>query len=611
MSGARAVTDYWYRLRAMDPSEVAHRVLDQAMRWAEPASRRSLAQVRLPNRGSAFPQLPDRLNAPPSLRAAIRDAAKSIRSGRWVLFGWREVDMPDPPDWQRDYAHDPGRAAGSEPRNVWEINRWSELVRLAQNAWLNQEREDARLVQRWLNDWCARNPVGVGVNWRSGLEAGVRLVNFCWIDALIRGCGDAALRTAQLRLAQQIVPAHAWWVWRRRSFGSSANNHLIGELAGLVLAARRWPAVSRVCGSAERAWEMLSRELLRQFAADGGNREQALHYHLFAWELAWQAHRVMGRFHGAVAERLRAAGQFWCDHAHTSEPWDFGDSDDAQVTPFTAGIGSARNEWKTWLTGGASPALHFWLGRAPQIPALRAGSWRVYRESGLAVQDAGGWKARLDASPLGWGRLAAHGHLDALHVSLWDGARALVVDPGTGAYLGDRSVRDRLASWEWHNGPIPQFGLSRPRRRGAFVWSDHHDAPELSVDGATAVARRYDGGAPVTRCVRYASDAGAWTIEDRTPPGVPYVVRWRLAPAWRALPCKQGVVALAHAGGEQVRLTLAADQLQRCDVSEDVVAPHFGRLERAPVITVTFRDRLVSHWQRGGSPLPAPSVYEQ
>ncbi|HKC46044.1 MAG TPA: hypothetical protein VKB63_00480, partial [Gemmatimonadales bacterium] len=263
MSGARAVTDYWYRLRAMEPSEVAHRVLDQALRWAEPASRRSLAQVRLPNRGSAFPQLPERLNAPPSLRAAIRNAAQAIRSGRWVLFGWREVDMPDPPDWQRDYAHDPGGAAGSEPRNIWEINRWSELVRLAQNAWLNQEREDARLVQRWLNDWCARNPVGVGVNWRSGLEAGVRLVNFCWIDALIRGCGDAALRTAQLRLAQQIVPAHAWWVWRRRSFGSSANNHLIGELAGLVLAVRRWPAVSRVCGSAERAWEMLSRELLR------------------------------------------------------------------------------------------------------------------------------------------------------------------------------------------------------------------------------------------------------------------------------------------------------------------------------------------------------------
>src|SRR5262249_8034836 len=159
------------------------------------------------------------------------------------------------------------------------------LVRLAQNAWLNQEREDARLVQRWLNDWCARSPVGVGVNWRSGLEAGVRLVNFCWIDALIRGCGDAPLRTAQLRLAQQIVPAPAGGVGRRRSVVSPANNDRWGALAGLVLGGRRWPAVSRVCGSAERAWEMLSRELLRQFAADGGNREQALHYHLFAWEL--------------------------------------------------------------------------------------------------------------------------------------------------------------------------------------------------------------------------------------------------------------------------------------------------------------------------------------
>lgn len=597
MTGTRAVQDYWYRLRAMEPSEVAHRLLDRALRWTEPAARRGLAGVILPGRVATFPQLPVQQQATATLRAAVRDAASAIGAGRWVLYGWKEVQVSDPPDWQRDYMRDTADAV-PEPRNVWETNRWTELVRLAQHAWLNQEREAARLVQRWLQDWCDRNPLGVGINWRSGLEAAVRLVNFCWIDALIRGCGEADLQATQVRLAQQIVPAHAWWVWRRRSIGSSANNHLIGELAGLVLATRRWPTLSRVSGSAERLWEQLAREVLRQFAADGGNREQALHYHQFAWELGWQAQRVIGPFPGPVAERLRAAALFLSDLTHPEEPWDFGDSDDAELTPFTAGCGSTRAEWHAWLTGAASPALHFWLGRPPQLPRLAGTGWRVYPDSGLAVQDVNHWKARLDASPLGWGRLAAHGHLDALHLSLWDGPRAVAVDPGTGAYLGDRSLRDRLSSWEWHNGPVPVSGLERPRRRGAFVWCDHHRPPELALDGATCRARRQDGESRVARAVRYAAETDAWTVEDETPADVPYIVRWRLAPGWRVAPVPDGSIALTHLQGGSLRLTFASDDLRACEVGEDIVSPHFGDVRRGPLVALTFVKRLVTCWQR-------------
>ena len=46
-------------------------------------------------------------------------------------------------------------------------------------------------------------------------------------------------RMAQDRIAQDFVPTHAWWVWRKRSFGSSANNHLIGELTALVMVTKR------------------------------------------------------------------------------------------------------------------------------------------------------------------------------------------------------------------------------------------------------------------------------------------------------------------------------------------------------------------------------------
>jgi hypothetical protein len=602
MTAAHTVSWYWHRLRAMDASEIATRVLERARSWSDRLPHRALPALRLDPDDAACPMLPDRGAAPAVAREAVRATAAAVRAGRWMAFGWKAVWVPLPPPWQCDCTSGSPVPAGAELRNVWETNRWAEIVVLAQHAWLNGAPQDARLAQAWLLDWCEENPPGIGVPWRSAMEAAIRLVNFCWIDALVRGCGDSDLIRVQNALVRLIVPAHARWVWRHRSPGSSANNHLIAELAALVLAGRRWPAVAPVACPAQRAWDLLAGEILRQFAADGGNREQALHYHQFAWELAWQAQRVMGggAADAAVTDRLRAAAQCFCDLAHVYDPWDFGDSDDAQVTPLSATRATAAPEWKAWLLGREPGiALAFWLGAPPSgIAPLSPGTWRAYPQTGIAVQERDGWKARLDGSPLGLGRMATHGHLDALHLSLWDGPHALVVDPGTGAYLGDPGLRERLASWELHNGPLPITGRVHPQRRGPFVWTDHHPAPELVLEGRTCRARWRGAGPAVQRSVEFVADANGWRVTDEVAGLEPHVVRWRLAPGWRVVAREPRHFELIHPSGRTVRLTIESDILVECAVGEDVVSPHFGELRRAAVIAVTFSSRLVSHWHR-------------
>ena len=295
-------------------------------------------------------------------------------------------------------------------------------------------------------------------------------MNFCWIDALlaaaIPGLSQAAASTdgqpiaasplpnapaagpthpALEEIRQRLLPAHVWFTWRHRSFGSSANNHLLGELAGLIIAISRWPALATWGASLaelQAAWE---REVLAQFAEDGGNREQALNYQLFTWELCWQARRALqaaGRTVGdAVEIRLRLAADFYATVQVPSEPWDYGDSDSATVTPVFLDETTAQTEWLQWFSDPASsPGIRFWLGDAPP-PAPQpgclpvAGDWLLFPASGQAVCWTGDWQLRWDLSPLGFLDPAAHGHLDALHVSLWLRGIALVIDPGTGAYL--------------------------------------------------------------------------------------------------------------------------------------------------------------------------------
>lgn len=633
MIRTETVSWYWHRLRAMDSAEIAGRIAEKTRALNE---RRSLAQLQSFQLGA--PQaslerlLPDPAGTSIEMRAIVTQNAAAVREGRWLLYGWKEINMPDPPAWDWDAAHDRRAplqppvsqidhrrlANGADPRSVWEVNRWSELVRLAQNAWLNSRLDDGRLAQRWLHNWIERNPASHGINWTSPLEAAIRLLHFTWLDLLLRAAGGDEMRLEQERLAARIVPAHAWWVWRHRSFGSSANNHLIGELAALVVAARRWPCLMHVACCAEKAWQMLQAEVLRQFAPDGGNREQALHYHLFAWSLAWQARLVMGPGSAEFESRIAQAAAFFCKLTHAREPWDFGDSDDAEITPFTAERRHEVSEWKAWLLSGKSEPkfsehdeghrlplrsddvpvvrdsgmkpgemLRLWLGAPPTLPRLETAGWHVFPDSGQCVKTAGSWMARLDASPLGFGSMAAHGHLDALHFSLWHGDQAVLIDPGTGAYHSDAVLRARLADWAAHNAPVPVGGRHAPKRGGPFLWTQHHEAPMLRVEGETAEACLACDGPFVKRRVRL--DESGCEITDHISTDIPHSVSWTLAPDWliseNAVP---GQYTMLHACGLRLHLHLESNGPHEASLVTRVVAPRFLDVESAQVLRVRF-----------------------
>lgn len=602
---------FWYlhRLRAMEPAEIAGRVAEKTRKWTTASAMANLESFQLAAPTPlAPPKLHKRNEAPATLVQAVAHDAARLRSGAWTLFGWKTVEVGTPPRWNHDFLHDAAVPVdveshkldhrnldqGADARCAWEINRWTELVRLAQNAWLNDEPADAALVQDWLADWCEHNPPALGLQWTSALEVGLRLINFCWIDALIRACDRPELTAAQDRLAQGIVPVHAWWAWRNRSFGSSANNHLMGELAGVVIASRRWPCLARLGCCGERAWQMLEHEILRQFAPDGGNREQALHYHLFAWEMAWQAALAVGDLATPVLPRLREAARFFVHATPENPSWDCGDSDDAVITPFAIDRAAAAAEWRAWFTGRSpKSALSFWLGESPapgkETPVT---GWRHFPDTGLITRDSAPWTIRADASPLGLGRLAAHGHLDALHVSLWHRGQPVIIDPGTGAYFSDPALRTELADWTAHNGPVPVIGRDHPRRLGCFLWSGHHPVPrvELAEDDDLCVMRFVTESSPfVKRTLRQT--ANGLEIEDQITGSIGHQVTWQFAPGC-AIDSGDTGWKLILPNGTALRITLDSPQLDSAEIISRTVSPRFKQTESAPALRVRFSTSL-------------------
>lgn len=608
---------YEHRLKAMGWAEVCHRAADV---WSHVTEEDFLQRIGqdaeiLMRLRTDVPSLPDPATAPAALRSQLHEDAGRLVRGQWQLFGWREAEVGAPPCWHRDAACgvviDPDVSAhrlnhrelrdGADARTIWEINRWAEMTRLAMHGWLNEDPEAMRTAQLWLEDWCDRNPPGIGINWTSPLEAALRLMNFCWFDALIRAApASRNLIKAQDALAVRIVPLHAGWIWRYRSSGSSANNHLLGELAALTLAARRWPGLAFVSCTAEEAWRKLETEVLKQFADDGGSREQALHYHLFAFEMAWQAARAMGCREGPAWERLALAGRFFCAMIHPAAPWDFGDCDDAQAVPCTLRRSAAAGEWKAWFQG-ESGAVQFWLGESPLPLTATADSaealhWLVFRASGMAVCDAWPWKLRVDASPLGFGKLAAHGHHDALHVSIWDGDEALIIDPGTGGYYAAKELREELAGWGAHNGPQAAAGFRLPERVGPFLQVNHHGVPQLTADGATAMAIFQHEDHAFQRRILVRDDE--IEINDAEAQNKSFHVTWHVAPACtvRATEGADLNCLTITSGSRQWEMTIRGQV--RTELGEARVSSAYGRIDMAMMIAVSAESAVCTRIKR-------------
>ena len=247
----------WYlrRLAAMSPREAAGRAADAARDAADalrvsagwtPAPPAALLEAGEPRFRVSDVAVGEWAAAPPgSAEAAWRDrlieAANEVEAHRLTFFDLEGQDLGRTIDWNRDYksgrraplAIRPlGRLPGLLARPATASWSGSRTATTSSSSWLVPTARRARsatprAVLEQLESWLDACPFGRGMNWRSPLELGIRLINWVWALDLIRESGlpEEPLRSRVLAS----VHLHVWEIARRYSGGSSANNHLIGR----------------------------------------------------------------------------------------------------------------------------------------------------------------------------------------------------------------------------------------------------------------------------------------------------------------------------------------------------------------------------------------------
>ena len=464
--------------------------------------------------------------------ALIEIAARQLMEGRLEVFG-RSVPMQNGiPEWNADpvtgtqidttfglfidFRH---IGEGVDIKFLWEVNRHLWWVSLAQHYALSGDPRYLERIGQLLSNWLQACPYAQGANWSSPVEHGIRLINWSLLWQLIGGSdsplfeGNDGRRLLDRWL--ESIYQHMRFASDNYSLYSSADNHLIGEAAGVYVASHVWDRWSQSRRMRRDAKAILERETLLQFSCDGVNLEQASCYHKFSLQFLI-ASGLCGRVNGDDF-----SAEFWsrveAATAFTASMMDcrggvpsIGDSDDGEV--WRLGHGTEFNSYRSIVaigaalfrrsdlqakvesTGAAADAQIPWLTGLVSPPADESAMHALrtrfdaggYVILGDALQTADEFRVTVDCGPLGYNRIAGHGHADALSVLVSWGGVPLLVDPGTYCYNAAPEYRHFFRGTHAHNTLVLD-GRDQSDYGASFLWL--RDV-ESSITDEPAAARQ-------------------------------------------------------------------------------------------------------------------------
>ncbi|WP_330181307.1 heparinase II/III family protein [Nocardia sp. NBC_01503] len=542
------LTWYLHRLRAMSGQEMLwrsgrlrQRLVAKPVTWEFSGTARFgrtrpdwVALLRDFRAGAGRPVILDRARAAriadtaPAEVAAVIAAAERVLSGQVRYFGYPPAELGPLIDWNRDPLAEirwpsvsseriDHRTTTGDPKWIWELNRLQHLPWLAQ-AWLfTGEARFAEAAFDHLDSWIEQQPPGAGIAWRGAFECGIRSIS---VGFALQGLRDAPGLTAE-RYGRYVImlgeSAHRCWV--ERSLFSSANNHLIGELTGLAVVAMLFPELPGAANWQRDALALLVEHADRQLLPDGAGAEQAIAYQLFTVELLALVYTLLAlkyeppqRLGAAIARSSRFLALLVGD----ADPQPrFGDDDggfalrlgpeEIRTVRDHLGIADAVVPDPAAARAGTASITAAWLrdalGSAAVAAADPAGSGYA-PDGGLVVLRSGRRRVIMDVGPLGYLSIAAHGHADALSVTLAEDGAELIADPGTASYYGHPDWRVAHRSTRAH----PTVTVDEQDQSvvgGPFMWSAHAGVRVRAVDPVLGIVdAEHDGyhrlEAPVT-----------------------------------------------------------------------------------------------------------------
>lgn len=478
--------------------------------------------------------------------------------GAFELFWIHRIACKDIPDWHVNPLSSGQRAASElhwfkipdfqlqvgDIKTVWEYSRFEWVIAQAQRAALADHAELERL-NTWLVDWSARNPPYLGVNWKCGQEASIRVLHLA-VAALVMGQVDkpqtGLLDLLRLHLAR-IAPTIGYAVGQQ-------NNHGTSEAAALFVGGS-W---LQHCGDRQgRVWAKTGRRWLENRALqlidrDGTFSQYSVVYHrlmLDTYSLVEVFRRKLNFpvFSAEMLERLRLATEWlrqMTDPATGDAP-NIGANDGARLMPLSdAPFRDFRPS--VHLAGALFQGARIYDGVTDCLSTLKwlGVSEPVTRPLPLTSvsMDGGGFHILRNVKAVAYLRYPRFrfrpSQADALHLDFWVRGCNVLRDAGTFSYNSTDEDLAYFGGTRSHN-TVEFDGRDQMPRISRFLFGDWLRASgveavaEIAGTQVAAAGYRDSYGAEHHRKVELRDDLLVCrdTLSGSARQGV---LRWRLAP---------------------------------------------------------------------------------
>ena len=570
-------------------------------------------------------------------------AAEKLLEHRYNYLALGEIDLGEEINWNHEYKmgintpllfgpwmnYRDSKSYG-DFKYFWELPRLQHLITLAKAYYLTDEEKYAEEAVKQIEGFVKQSPYLLGVNWIMPMEASIRLISISWITVFLKEY--LRQNTHACGTIERIVRSHVDYVAKNLSAFSSANNHLIAEAAGIFIASICFSQLDGMTKHRRNTYDILCREIARQFYPDGVNREQTTHYHIACYNCLLLA-GLLGRDNGLdfpaeYWKTLEKAADFICVLANSNNSIpQVGDSDDGKMMVLSETETNAvqsllatdavlfnRTDFKAkakcfdetsfWLLGKRGKAMF------EAIPFINKSDARSvkFEEGGYYILHSNRTalaKLIFDCGPLGFGSIAAHGHADSLSFILYAYDKEFFIDPGTYTYIGDSPYRDYFRSTAAHN-TIVVDGLNQSQIEGPFLWTQKADSfveEWVSNGHYDKVAGRHNGyhrlQDPVThrRAIKLDKEQEIITFNDYLEMNTSHKIEqyFHLAPACDVENTDSNIWEITNAGK---KIELVVDNKLNCKVytgSENPICGWFSRGydRKRPIHTIvcygTFR----------------------
>lgn len=221
------------------------------------------------------------------------DTAEKLLQKRYCYLAVGEISLGEEINWNYEYKrgietpllfgpwmnYRDNRLYG-DFKYFWELPRLQHLVTLSKAYYLTGKEDYAVEVVKQIKSFVNQSPYLLGVNWIMPMEASIRLISVSWITAFLKDYLRKDIEACNL--IAQIVRSHVDYITKNYSAYSSANNHLVAEAVGVFIVGICFGHFDKFSSHRHKAWNILCKEIIHQHYADGVNKEQAVHYQVFA-----------------------------------------------------------------------------------------------------------------------------------------------------------------------------------------------------------------------------------------------------------------------------------------------------------------------------------------